>query len=867
MMFCTVKLLCCTIVLLLFFLKPVTVVCQNLSGDTANYPFWIAMMQDPAANFYKTQRAFNLYWKNREITRGCGWKVFKRWEYMMQGRVNPDGSLPAPDFLERALNVVKSMHSPSSGSWVSLGPSTIPAPGPAGYEGLGRLNTIAFHPADPGKMYVGAASGGFWMTADGGMTWTTTTDDLPSLGVSAIVVDYSAPDHIFIGTGDRDHGDAAGMGVYKSTDAGMTWNPSKTGMENLTVREMVQHPANPLLFLAATSGGVYRSVDGGGYWSRSIVGDFKDIRFKPGDPAIVYAAANAAFYRSTDNGVTFTHITAGLPSAQRGVIGVSQANPAFVYLLMSNNQSGYQGLYRSTDAGLTFLARSTSPNILDYTCDGSATGGQGWYDLALAVNPSNADELYTGGIDVWKSADGGVTWVINSHWWGYCGVPPVHADCHYLAFSPLNGTLYACNDGGLFGTSDHGATWPFFSETMTIGQIYKLGIARTVRDKVINGFQDNGTYIYTADGWLQAGGGDGMECAVDAIDAAYTFHTIYSGDIYRKYNNTGQSHIAGYGVNGITEYGAWVTPFLLCKSNHRHMFAGYDNVWRCNDVLSDTGITFEPISYNLGGSNSFTMTALEQSEANPNLLYAMRSDRKLFRTNNCLDVNPVWTDLSSSWPSALTGKSMAANPFNPDVLYMTAGTRVYKSTNQGAGWLDITGGLPSVSLNTVVCYKHVADALYLGTDAGVWYSDGTTGGWVPFNQGLPANALVTELEIWYDNDTATHDVIMASTYGRGLWRSAMYNNPPVSVGMATPAGMAIYPNPSHGLLTIESTISANPMNLEVITMDGREVSSTTLPATRQPSKITINLQNLGRGIYILRLTGDSFIKTSKLVLY
>jgi hypothetical protein len=120
----------CCLVLLLFLLKPCTTSCQDLPGDTANYPYWIEMMQDRAANFYKTQRAFEIYWKDRVITKGCGWKVFKRWEYLMKDRVNRDGTLPAPDVLEKALDEVKSMPSPS-GSWVSLGPSTIPAPGPA----------------------------------------------------------------------------------------------------------------------------------------------------------------------------------------------------------------------------------------------------------------------------------------------------------------------------------------------------------------------------------------------------------------------------------------------------------------------------------------------------------------------------------------------------------------------------------------------------------------------------------------------------------------------------------------------------------------------------------------------------------------
>ncbi|MEI8006925.1 MAG: hypothetical protein WCI48_12020, partial [Bacteroidota bacterium] len=215
------------IALLLFvFGKPSIMLSQNVRMDTADYPYWVSMMQDPSQNFFKTQRAFYTYWKDRPITKGCGWKVFKRWEYMMQSRINPDGSLPAPDATMNAYAAYKATKTPQKsqvGNWISLGPSVIPSPGPAGYEGLGRINNIGYHPTDPNTFYIGAPSGGFWYTTDGGVNWATSTDTLPTLGVSAIVVDYSNPGTIFIGTGDRDAGDAPGMGVYKSTDAGLTW--------------------------------------------------------------------------------------------------------------------------------------------------------------------------------------------------------------------------------------------------------------------------------------------------------------------------------------------------------------------------------------------------------------------------------------------------------------------------------------------------------------------------------------------------------------------------------------------------------------------------------------------------------------------
>ena len=747
------------------------------AADTANYPYWIEMMQDPDANFYQTQRAFNIYWKDRKITKGSGWKVFKRWEYMMQSRVNPDGSRPAPDATLKAYEQFEQNTRSASGAWVNFGPSQIPAPGPAGYEGLGRLNVVAFHPTDPNKLYVGAPSGGLWQSTDGGNTWVTHTDTMPTLGVSAIVVDYVNPDIILIGSGDRDAGDAPGLGVFKSMNGGLSWAPSSTGMGNKTVGRMIQHPTNAQIILAATSGGVFRSTDGGVNWTSSQAGNFKDIHFKTNDPNIVYAASGPDFYRSSNNGTSFVKITAGLTGGQRGAIAVTPANPNYVYFLQSASNSGFKGLYRSTDAGLTFTERSTSPNILDWSCDGSGSGGQGWYDLSIAADPVNAEVIYTGGVDIWKSTNGGSSWVINGHWYGGCSVPAVHADCHFLGYSPVDGKLYAGNDGGIYVTSNGGTTWTDKTVGMTIGQIYKLGQAQTMREKVINGFQDNGTYAYMPTNWIAVGGGDGMECAIDYVNAAVTYHTIYYGDIYRKINNNGEVHIAGNGINGITESGAWVTPFCLSKTDHKVMFAGYKNIWRSNNVTSSP-IIWVKISEKLAGTNNSDMAVVEHSGANSGLFYAVRSDNKFFRTDNCMSNNPLWIDLTSSLPASGTPTDIESHPTDENIVYMTLASKVYKSEDKGHNWTNITGNLPGVSKSAIVYYKNAIEGLYVGTDAGVYYKDQSTGTWLPFSSGLPANGRITELDIYYDNDSISRDAIRASTYGRGLWGSDMYHTAP-----------------------------------------------------------------------------------------
>ena len=477
--------------------------------------------------------------------------------------------------------------------------------------------------------------------------------------------------------------------------------------------------------------------------------------------------------------MTFNVITSGLGSGERTAIAVSTANSAYVYVLFAGDDSGYGGVYRSTDSGLTFSLRSSTPNILGWSCDGSDTGGQGWYDLAIIVDPTNANTLYVGGVDVWKSTDGGSTWAINSNWYGGCSVPAVHADCHFLGYSPANGQLFAGNDGGVFSTSNGGSTWNFLIVGVTIGQIYKLGQAQLSKNHVINGFQDNGTYTLTPTGWVQTGGGDGMECIIDYSNDAYTYYTIYYGDIYRVYNNSNQDHIAGNGINGITESGGWVTPYILHRTDPNTMFIGYKNIWRSNDV-KDANPVWQAISNNLAGSNTNDMAVVEQSPANTNILYAARSDNRLFRSDNCNDVNPLWTDLTSFLPQASTPTSLAAHPTEPNTVYMTIGNSVYKSVNKGVSWTNITLNLPAIHTDYITYYKNDHEGLYLGTDAGVYFKDSAMSSWIVFNNGLPANAKITKLDIYYDNDSVSSDVIRGCTYGRGLWGSGMYYGSPVA---------------------------------------------------------------------------------------
>lgn len=769
---------------------------NQVMPDTSNYPYWIDMMQDESINFYDVQRAFNTYMEGRDLSKIKGWKPYKRWEYMMlQGRIFPDGTRRPADHIVSEYNRYLASNPEArsqAGDWVNLGPFTIPEG--RGYKGLGRLNAIAFDPVDPDIIWVGSPSGGLWKTTTGGNNWTSTTQDLPSLGVSAILIDNNNPNIIYIGTGDRDAGDAEGIGVYRSTDGGETWEPWSNGMGNRIVGRLLQHPDNHLIIFAATNAGIYRTNTGGSSWTLVESGNFKDIVFKPNDPSIVYAAGNGNFYRSSDTGLTFDMITNGIPGGSRAAIAVTPANPSLVYVILTNGDS-FKGLYRSTDSGLSFTVRSTTPNIMSWGCNGG-DGGQAWYDLDIAADPNDPDVIFAGGVNCFKSQTGGTIWSISSHWWGDCGVPAVHADLHVLEYNPLNDRLYAGNDGGIYYTPDQGTTWTLISNGLPISQVYKIGQSATERNKTVNGYQDNGSSTFMGSYWEFILGGDGMECAVDPIDANYSYATIYYGYIARFYQNNNNGTVAEEGFNGIDESGAWVTPFILDENNPNIMFVGYKNVWRSTNVKSPSSqIVWEKISNTLGGSNSQDMRVLEQSPANNDILFAARYDDKLFRTDECKAAYPVWYDLTSSLPDNGGIFDVECHPSNPDIVYLSQNNRIYQSNDRGLTWEDISGTLPDLAYTSIAYYENSHNGLYISCDIGVFYKDDFLSDWIMFSDGLPADASVNEIEIYYDPVNPENDIIRAGTYGRGLWESDMYHDTPVADFIANettiPAGCAI----------------------------------------------------------------------------
>jgi len=686
---------------------------------------WQNMIYDHENNFYDIQRDFNIYYESvmqgqSKIPKGAGIKQFKRWEHYWEARVDENGNFPpAGNTLTEIKkyyreyqnnNVLNKSYDPGTGTWEIVGPIPSPGNGTSQLNGSGRLTCITFHPTDPNTIFVGAPSGGIWKTTDNGSTWAEFSGGLTRLGVSSIVIHTTTPNIMYIATGDRDSYDAPGYGVWKSTDGGVTWNPHNSTMGNRTINELIMDPTDPDKMLAtATNGYVYRTINGGTTWIASnFTGvNLRDLAYHPTNSSIVYAAGSEV-HRSTNGGATFTEVTSGVPTtAQRIALAVSPNQPNWVYLLAGGG-SGLVGIYRSEDSGVNFSTRTTTPNIMGYQIDGSDARGQSSYDIVIAADPTNANNIYTGGVNMWKSTNGGTTMSCMSYWVGASGgVDGVHADQHALEFSPYTNNLYSGNDGGLYTSANNGGNWSDLSSGLAIAQVYKIGVSQTTKGLVINGYQDNGTAISRDNSFKTEIGGDGMECAIDPTDANYIYGAIYYGEIKRSTDNGNSfSTIAEEGANGITEGGSWVTPYKLDPNTPARMLVGYDNVWRSNDVKTPaaTAVVWTKVS-NFSGTSNIRDLAIAPS--NSDVVYVSRYDNKLYRSNNATSGSPTWTDLGGSLPVGNEPEDIEIDPTDPTHLFIALNNNIYESTNSGGSWTDVSGTLPNISLNTIVIDKQV----------------------------------------------------------------------------------------------------------------------------------------------------------------
>jgi hypothetical protein len=737
---------------------------------------WTRMSDNPNATFYEVVEDFNNYWKDKTPEKGKGYKVFKRWEAEMAPKVFPTGNMSLTqtayqNYLDwqktQSLNKNGITKSTLSSNWTALGPIGSPT-GPPGQTytrtGAGRLTFLRFDPTNAATMYVGAADGGLWKSTNSGASWSTNSDFLSVIGCSDLCIDPTNTQIMYLATGDI-AGSKNSIGVLKSTDGGTTWNTTSLIFpitNYYRISKMIMDPTNPLIMIVATNGGIFKTTNG---WTSNTQplgsGNFNDMEFKPGDSNTVYVAGTT-FFKSTDKGSNWTQITSGLPSSgvARIALGVSAGNSAYVYALIGrSSDQGFLGMYRSTDSGTTFSTRATTPNLLGYETNGLDVGGQAFYDLAVVVSATDAENVITGGVNHWQSTNGGTTWTNLSYW----ASGQVHADVHDVVYSPDGLTLYSANDGGLHKTTN-GTSWTDISNNLNISQLIGLGNSIDDETRITIGTQDNGTSYKSGSTWKNIRGGDGGETFIDPIDSNVVYTQYVYGAFARQTASPETSTTITTGLpTPLSTNFDFYSPWKMDPVNNSRLYAG-GAIALYTSANKGTNWTA------LGTpSGSGRIKGLAIAPSNTTYIYCIKSNAISVST----DSGAIFTNKTGTLPVGSASLSdLCISNTDPLKVWVTfsgysSGNKVFKTVDGGTNWTNVSTGLPNIAMNTIVYTNNTTnDAVYVGSEIGVYYRNNNAS-FTIYNTNLP-NTNIKDLEIYYPTLK-----LRAATYGRGVWESPL----------------------------------------------------------------------------------------------
>lgn len=720
-----------------------------------------AKTQNQSYTIDEITASFDAYWKTRNPNKkGSGYKPYMRWKTYWEQLANADGTLPSSVELWQSFKNKQNQSgkavNPTS-NWTSIGPFSHGVLNRR-TPGQGRVNAIAVDPNNPNTWYVGAPAGGLWKSSDAGSNWVSLFDNFLQIGVSGIAIDPIDSNTIYISTGDDDAADSFSIGAFKSTDGGTTWNPTglipAAGNVGFLMNEITIDPSNSNTIWAGTSLGLQKSEDGGTTWDVKRSGDITDFKLKPGDPQTIYAVSTFAFFVSRDGGQNFEQITDDLPATSgRLAIGVSPDDPSVVYVISAEtgqNDFAFQGIYKSTNSGASFDKTANTVDIFDES-------DQAWFDLAIEVNPADADELYIGCLNIWKSTNGGDSFSQLNQW--FDATPSfTHADIHTLKF--FNGDLYCGSDGGIYVSSDNGITFTDKTAGIAISQFYRISVAKNDAGKIAGGLQDNSGFIRDNGNWNIYTGGDGMDYEIDPSNSNLIYgFTQFGGALFFS-NSSGQS-IGTVGSPGVQ--GNWITPLAI--SNEGDVYSGFDGVYKL------AGNAWEKLS----GVGTTNLDDLEIDPNNPDIIYAVENGT-IFRSQNGGNTFSLLHRFDSNI------SDMTVNNSDGNILYVTTSNRVgipqrFQPNERGVFKLTIDGNNETVEeitnnlpidqayLSIVHQGRDADNPIYVGTSLGVYRIDDTLTEWEDYFTGFP-NTAVSDLDISLDAG-----LITASTYGRGVWQS------------------------------------------------------------------------------------------------
>jgi photosystem II stability/assembly factor-like uncharacterized protein len=691
----------------------------------------------------------------------------RRWEWFYQMRAFPFGTIPA-GALERARGQMEVLRRPSLGTvppisgttWQPIGPRAIPTSGTS----IGRISAIAVHPTDGNTLYIGGAQGGVWRTSDGGATWTPLTDKQCSLAMGSIALDPVNPSIVYAGTGEQHFSADSyyGCGVLRSLDGGNTWTRlGATVFVRGRISRMLIVPSTAgtvatTTIFAASDNGLFRSTDGGANWTLVRSGIATDFVIDPTDDRIVYTAIRQqGVFRSANRGTTWEPLGTGFATTSIGRINIAivPSSPTTLYASVANlTTSMLNGIWRTIDSGVTWTQLAAT---------GASCSTQCWYDMYIAVHPTNPNQLYFGGVSMYRSLDGGTTFsAIGS----LIGGGAIHVDQHYLTFDPRNPQrIYAANDGGIYRSDNAGTTWASLNAGLELTQFYSgISLHPSERTIVLGGTQDNGTLRYSnSPTWAAVIGGDGGFTAINPDNPAVQFGETQWTTTSQS-SGPRRSDGAGFirKVNGIvtTETALFIPPLVMDPSNPSVLYFGTNRLYRTRDA-AESWTPISPLIATTGAISSIAPAATD-----PNTIYVGTSTGNLMVTR---DSGIAWTTRTTGLPTrAIT--DIAVDRADPLTAYVTVsgfgGNHVFRTVNAGQSWSSASGNLPDLPVNAVLLDPVSRAFVLVGTDLGVFVSADSGSTWTVIDDGMP-NVAVFDLA--YNPATAS---LVAATHGRGMFQ-------------------------------------------------------------------------------------------------